>query len=599
MAVVVLVAAALVADPAVAEPIRAPRTLAAGGPVQAGAVSVDFGIQYVGVIYDTPHHEADDHDGHDHGQIRVRHDGRWGPWIDLTPDGAQVAGTWTSGLVAVGAGDAYQVRGVPDEATAARAVAINTTDGPLITVGHQPRGGTAAIDTDQCVTRAQWGADESLMTWTPEFYPAQAITVHHTGGRNDNDAAVSDPDALVRAIYRYHAVDNGWGDIGYQYLVDPYGLVYEGRSSGEASTACSPVGSYLGDVGGQPAPGDGDGSDFAHDANGEVVTAAHTAGANSGNLGISVLGHFDRLRGGTAEPTAAAVSAVEHLVAELATRHGLDPEGTISYRNPSPTCSYNGGSYDGCFVGEQATVSGHRDWDATACPGDGLYALLPDIRTNAAALMGSTTDPIGTASVTVTAPSDGSTVSGRLDVTAEATADAGVDHVAFDLDGTSVGTDADGTDGYTTSVDTTAVSDGPHTITATVTAADGATDSHSITVTVDNLADTTGMHVADLDGTASSQGPEWTGRVMITVHDGGGQPVVGATVTGSWDTGGTPACTTGADGSCQVDSSAMPKRTKSATYTVTDVVQDVLVYDPAANTDPDGDSDGTRITVSH
>ena len=115
------------------------------------------------------------------------------------------------------------------------------------------------------VTRCEWGADESLMTWAPQFYPAQKLTVHHTATAN-NDA---DPAATMRAIYRYQAVDRGFGDIGYQYLIDESGRVYEGRYSG--------VDNYPG-----------------HDAEGvNVVTAAHVGGFNSGNTGDRPAGHAD------------------------------------------------------------------------------------------------------------------------------------------------------------------------------------------------------------------------------------------------------------------------------------------------------------------
>lgn len=610
-AVAALVAALLAVDGSRAQAIRAPETLADHRPVQAQPVAVDFPIQYLGVIHDVDdpggghgHH----HPGRSpHGEVRFRHDGTWGPWRQLTPDGAQAPDTWTSGLVRADDADAYQVRGLPEHAADARAVALNTTDGPMQEVGEASRGGAGAIANDRCITRAQWGADEGLRfddqgneTWPTEFFPAQALTVHHTGGRDDNEAAADDPDGFVRAIYHYHAVDNGWGDIGYQYLIDREGYVYEGRWSGTTSDPCSPTASSLSDVEGAPASGDGDGTDFAHDANGDVVTAAHNAGANSANVGVALLGNFtDHNRFGTAPPTA-AVDQLERLLAELAIRHGLDPQGTVAYDNPSPDCSDNGGSYD-CFEGEQPTISGHRDWDSTACPGDRLYDQLPQIREDVAALMGSG-DDTGQASVTITDPTDGATVSGTVDVAADATADAGVDSVTFTVDNTHLATDSDGSDGWQAPWDTTTTTDGDHTVTAEVTASDGATASDQIAVTVANDSTTTDtVHVGDLDATTSEQGAEWGTTVTVTVHDGAHQPVGGASVVGTWElpdgSRTTDECETGADGTCTVSTSGLHKRDKSVTFTVDDV-QHATAYDPSANHDPDGDSDGTTIRVT-
>ena len=142
-----------------------------------------------------------------------------------------------------GDAEAYQVRGIPVGAGAPRAVALNTTDGRAVEIGRRPAGEVAnAVPT--CLSRAEWGADESLRftagteSWPAEFQPAQAMSVHHTAGANNDP----NPVATVRAIYRYHAIDRGWGDIGYHYLLDAQGRVFEGRWSGAASTPCGTAG---------------------------------------------------------------------------------------------------------------------------------------------------------------------------------------------------------------------------------------------------------------------------------------------------------------------------------------------------------------------
>jgi hypothetical protein len=288
-----------------------------------GIVAADIPIDFVGVLS-----ERDVHGG----AIRFRRDGRWGPWQDLEPDGVQVPGGWASGLVAGDDADGFQVRGL-GRGPAVRAIVINTTDGPV-----QPSAPSLTDCGDQSaiVTRCEWGADESLMTWAPEYYPPQKLTVHHTATSNGD----ADPASTVRAIYRYHAVDRAFGDIGYQYLIDESGAVYEGRYSGD-----------------DPFP--------AHDATGtNVVTAAHVGGFNSGNTGIALLGTL------TSVPaTPSARQALEALLRDLSVSQHIDPHGASTYVNP-----VNG------VQKSVANISGHRDWAATECPGERLYVELPAIR---------------------------------------------------------------------------------------------------------------------------------------------------------------------------------------------------------------------------
>jgi hypothetical protein len=336
---------------------RVPRTLAHQAEVGAQPVDPGFPIDFVGVQWDGEPGPA---------AVRFQHDGRWGAWTPLIEDGAEVDGQFASGLVAGDDADAYQVR-VPPGTSRPRAVAINTTDGPRVPVEHRPASSAEAAAP--LLTRSDWGADERLRfdvnnkeIWPPTYHRAQKMTVHHTATRN----ADPDPAATMRAIYRYHAVDRGWGDIGYQYLIDEAGRVYEGRWSGA----------------------DGD---PGHDAGGGVVTAAHVGGYNSGNLGISLLGTLT-----SQGPTGAARTTLEDVLAQLAARHVIDPEGTGRYVNP-----VNGATWDGPHV------SGHRDWEATECPGGALYALLPSIRANAAALNSgttTTTTPTTVAPATTAAP---------------------------------------------------------------------------------------------------------------------------------------------------------------------------------------------------
>jgi hypothetical protein len=229
--------------------------------------------------------------------------------------------------------------------------------------GAVPRPGpiAAAASTSQppVILRAGWGANESLRfdssgheVWPPAFYPVQKVIVHHTATQNDDP----DPAATIRSIYYYHAVTQGWGDIGYNFLIDEAGRIYEGRHTFDPPSSSPPE----------------------EDGRGYGVTAAHAYGYNSGTVGIALLGTLT-----TRDATPAARAALEDLLTWEADRHGIDPQGSSLYVNP--------------VNGTQATfpnIAGHRDVNSTECPGGAFYATLPSIRADVAArLAGSGATP--------------------------------------------------------------------------------------------------------------------------------------------------------------------------------------------------------------
>jgi uncharacterized protein with LGFP repeats len=210
---------------------------------------------------------------------------------------------------------------------------------------------SSAVPQPVVVPRSGWGADESLRfdssgkeVWPPQFYPVQKLIVHHTATQNNDP----DPAATIRSIYYYHAVTQGWGDIGYNFLIDEAGNVYEGRYSRAYAPGESPTG---------------------QDLSGNGVTGAHAQGYNSGTVGIALLGTLSNQ-----DATPAARDALERLLAWEADEHGIDPQGSALYTNP--------------VSGTQATfpnIAGHRDVAATECPGAAFYATLPPIRSDVAA----------------------------------------------------------------------------------------------------------------------------------------------------------------------------------------------------------------------
>jgi hypothetical protein len=152
----------------------------------------------------------------------------------------------------------------------------------------------------------------------------------------------------VRAIYHYHAVTQGWGDIGYNYLVDESGRIYEGRWSRDYPVGTSPS---------------------SDNEDGLVVEAGHSYHHNPGTMGIAMIGTY-----GTAAPPAAAQSSLISLLSWASVRHGVDPRIASTYVNPLTGVTR-----------WTMNIAGHRDYNSTGCPGTALYSRLPTIRALVAA----------------------------------------------------------------------------------------------------------------------------------------------------------------------------------------------------------------------
>ena len=230
-----------------------------------------------------------------------------------------------------------------------------TTTAQESTASPTPAVESAATAEPSIVSRGGWGADPAYMTWAPQFYPTKKLIVHHTA-TSDNYTNRAEAETQIRSIYYYHSVTQDWGDIGYNFLIDKFGTIYEGR--------------YSRDYAGANPTGD--------DATGRGVTAAHTAGWNSGTVGVALLGTLT-----THDATPAARDALTRLLAWEASRNGINPEATEAFVNPVSGATIT-----------SPNIAGHRDYAATACPGDTFYPTLPAIRRDVAALIaGSTPAP--------------------------------------------------------------------------------------------------------------------------------------------------------------------------------------------------------------
>ncbi|MGH3050500.1 MAG: peptidoglycan recognition protein family protein, partial [Gaiellaceae bacterium] len=189
------------------------------------------------------------------------------------------------------------------------------------------------------IPRSGWNADEAIRKGKPSYADAVHFAViHHTAGPNDYTAAQSA--AIVRGIEVYHVQGNGWNDIGYNFLVDKYGQIFEGR------------------FGGVDKP----------------VVGAHAQGFNTGSVGIAVLGEY-----GTQEISAAANAALVKLLAWRLDIAHVDPLSTLTW--------LSGGNprFPAKTPVVLRAISGHRDTNFTDCPGNAFYAQLPEIAREVAA----------------------------------------------------------------------------------------------------------------------------------------------------------------------------------------------------------------------
>lgn len=203
-----------------------------------------------------------------------------------------------------------------------------------------PIGGTGP----RVITRAQWGADESLRCDGPTYDDSLGgATVHHTAGSNDYTKAESAE--IVRSIYAYHAQTLGWCDVGYNVLVDKYGQIFEGRSGGLERN----------------------------------VQGAHAGGFNENTMGIAMMGDFS-----TVSPPQPTVDAIGRYLGWRLAKAGLDPTGrTTMYSEGTEFTPYAQGQ-----AVDLPIIFAHRDVGNTSCPGDAAYARMDQIRSIAKANYG-------------------------------------------------------------------------------------------------------------------------------------------------------------------------------------------------------------------
>jgi hypothetical protein len=306
-------------------------------------------------------------------RYRVRTAGTWSDWegvgsSDVAPDtGSEDAGDGsrdgTDPIVAVDA-DGVQVWA---EAERGHVTGLTLV---LVDPGADPAAVGATVDADEAVadaaqvrtaaarvaavppaapaiiSRAGWGADESLRTCSPDYSNDMvSAAVHHTASSNGYSAEAVP--GLIRGFYAYHtrpeaAGGRGWCDIGYNFLVDQFGRVFEGRAGGIGST----------------------------------VVGVHTGGFNSRTIGIAAIGEYS-----AAAPSAALLESLSQLIAWKFSIHRILAGGSVQMVSGGGASKYPAGT-----VVQFPTIYAHRDAQLTSCPGNNLYNALPSIRARVAQL---------------------------------------------------------------------------------------------------------------------------------------------------------------------------------------------------------------------
>lgn len=283
--------------------------------------------------------------------VRASTDGAsWSDWSAVLQnddlwsesDGPEVA--WSQTIDAGALSRFWQVRaefaGAPDGAEPElRRIDVSTVDAshPPVVAAAQRQAAGEALAKPGVVSRTGWGSpDGQGSRVAPSYYPVNHMVVHHTA--DSNSLYPSEPNwaARVLAEWKFHTYTRGWGDVGYNYLIDPNGVIYEGRAGGDDAVAFHDTGNY-------------------------------------GSMGVVLIGTY-----ATVPPTQPAQDALVNLLAWKAGQKKIDPLGSAYYYgcDISSYCRpYNPGAVVLNIAGHRQVTPGH-----TSCPGDQAIAYLPGIR---------------------------------------------------------------------------------------------------------------------------------------------------------------------------------------------------------------------------
>lgn len=317
-----------------------------------------------------------------HWFVRFKQNGAWAGWYEITRNidekDEEILSPTKTAFLPVNPSESFQYKvemtgnGIETPTFSNIKITYLNANDPPARENSLVAGLTFPTKSLKIISRAEWGADESLRVYKPDRKPAQIvpldgeflekfsdelkivkkikknekgeyltwpleypakvskIIIHHTATTKDLD----NPKKAIRDIYYWHAISRGWGDTGYNYTIDPEGNIYEGRAGGEG------------------------------------VVSAHAGKANVGSIGVAILGNYE-----TQSISEKAMKSLTKLIAEKARLHGID--------------AYGNGSFRGEML---PNIIGHRDVMNTACPGENIYDKLVLIRRLVASNMISTVE---------------------------------------------------------------------------------------------------------------------------------------------------------------------------------------------------------------
>ena len=207
------------------------------------------------------------------------------------------------------------------------------------------RAAALGVAVPSIYTRAQWGANESWRDGPPR-YNSTILQAHVHHSASGNGYAQADVPALIRSFYKYHTHSLGWSDIAYNFLVDSFGTIWEGR------------------YGGMDQP----------------VRGAHTLGFNNSSTGFCVIGNFESV-----QPTQPTLDSLARLAAWKLSMYGRDPQGWTE------VTSEGSDKFPKGQVVTLPVIDGHRDTNDTACPGGNLYVQISAVRAATAGVIAAAT----------------------------------------------------------------------------------------------------------------------------------------------------------------------------------------------------------------
>jgi N-acetylmuramoyl-L-alanine amidase len=281
-------------------------------------------------------------------EVRARGlDGRWTEWLsvgaghDHGPDArradARRADAGLSDPVWTGPARAFEIRSKHSLA-GAHVVLVDPGHGASASAkSYVDAGLPAAAGQPQIIARSSW-ATASCRPRVPAVFGAVNLAfVHHTV--SSNGYRPSQSAAMVRSICLFHKYGNGWNDIGYNFVVDRYGQIFEARLGGID----------------------------------EAIVGAQAGGYNVYSTGVALLGNFT-----ASGPPRRTFDALSRLLAWKLAVHGIELPGTVTVqvtRTGAPYSRYRAGARV-----ELNRLAGHGDADATSCPGSGVRRQLPRLR---------------------------------------------------------------------------------------------------------------------------------------------------------------------------------------------------------------------------